>query len=71
LGIPEVTHLSWKIEDNFVPQIKAVTAEQIQAVAKRYLLPEKLTVGILNPIAVAGAPDTSSGETHVNSTEIH
>ncbi len=72
LGLPEVTHLSWKVEDNFVPQIKAVTAEQIQAVAKRYLLPEKLTVGILNPISVAGAPNNaSSGETHVNRTEIH
>lgn len=72
LGLPEMTHLSWKVEDNFVPQIKAVTAEQIQAVAKRYLIPEKLTIGVLNPISVAGAPnDTSSGETHVNRTEIH
>lgn len=41
--------LSPELADQYVDNIKAVTAEQIQQVAQRYLLDERLTVGVLNP----------------------
>jgi zinc protease len=33
-----------------VQRINAVTAEQVQAVAKKYLLEETLTVAVLDPL---------------------
>ena len=41
--------LSWQESDNFKKQIEAITAEQIQAVTKKYLIPEQMTVAILEP----------------------
>ncbi len=49
LGLLETIGLSWKLADQYVTNIQAVTTEQIQFVAKRYLQEEKLTVGILEP----------------------
>lgn len=71
LGVPEVTQLTWKMEDNFVPKIRAVTAAQVQDVAKRYLVPEKLTTGILNPISTVGTSAANTGESRANNSEIH
>jgi zinc protease len=70
LGLPEVTHLSWQVENDFVSHIRAVTPEQIQAVANRYLIPEKLTIGILNPI-IAGASSAKTGVSHADNSAIH
>lgn len=38
---------SWKDIDEYLPCIRKVTAEDIQRVAKRYLVPDNRTVGIL------------------------
>lgn len=43
--------LPWNLSDNYVTAIEAVTPEQIQAVAKKYLISEHLTVAILHPNA--------------------
>lgn len=67
LALPEVTALSWQKENDFVSHIESVTAEQIQAVAKRYLIPERLTIGILDPILQTGAAPIQ-GELHDNSS---
>ncbi len=40
----------WRAIDDYIPGIRKVTAEDIMAVAKRYLVPENRTVGILVPL---------------------
>jgi len=42
--------LDWKEVDKYVPSIRKVSAEDIQRVANRYLIPENRTVGILIPL---------------------
>jgi zinc protease len=49
LGKPMMSGLSWKDEDNYLDKINAVTPEQIRDVARKYLVPEKLTIGVLHP----------------------
>ncbi len=41
--------LSWQESSNFKKQVEAITAEQVQAVANKYLVPEQMTVAILKP----------------------
>jgi zinc protease len=50
LGVLETTGIGWQELDRYEEGIRSVTAEQIQAVARRYLVPERLTVGVLDPI---------------------
>ena len=50
------TVASWTLLKEFVPKIQQVTREQIRAVAKKYLVADNLTVGILVPIKSAKAP---------------
>jgi zinc protease len=42
--------LDWRAIDNYLPSIRKVSAEDIQRVAKRYLVPDNRTVGILIPL---------------------
>ncbi len=49
LALPEMIGLSWKISDEFVANIEAVTPEQVQAVAKKYLISSELTIATLLP----------------------
>lgn len=49
LGGLETMGLSWKTADVYADKIRAVTPAQIQAVAKKYLIPDRLTTAILNP----------------------
>lgn len=42
--------LSWKAIDDYIPSIRKVTPEDIQRVAKQYLIPDNRTVGILIPL---------------------
>jgi zinc protease len=44
----------WRLKDKYVEGIRRVTAEDVQRVAKKYLVEEKRTVGILIPIRKAG-----------------
>jgi predicted Zn-dependent peptidase len=46
----------WTLLKEFVPKIQEVTREQIREVAKKYLVANNLTVGILVPIKSAKAP---------------
>jgi zinc protease len=41
---------SWRLADEYLPSIRKVTAEDIQRVAKQYLVPQNRTVGILIPL---------------------
>jgi zinc protease len=49
IGIFETVGLSWEEADKYVESIKAVTAEQVQAVARKYLQDDRLTVAVLDP----------------------
>ena len=49
IGTLESAGLSWRLKDEYDAGIRAVTAEQVQAVAKRYLLPDRRTVARLVP----------------------
>jgi zinc protease len=42
--------LSWKAIDDYLPSIRKVTPEDIQRVAKKYLIPDNRTMGILIPL---------------------
>ena len=42
--------LDWRAIDDYLPSIRKVAPEDIQRVAKRYLVPENRTVGILVPL---------------------
>jgi len=49
IGILESIGLDWRLADEYVDKLKAVTAEQVQAVAKKYLIEDNLTVAVLSP----------------------
>lgn len=42
--------LNWKAMDDYLPSIRKVTPEDIQRVARQYLIPDNRTVGILIPL---------------------
>lgn len=51
MGQLETVGLSWKVADEYVAKVKAVTAEQVQQVAKKYFVEQYKTVAILQPQA--------------------
>lgn len=50
IGRLESVGLPWKLSDDFVKNIEAVTPEQIQAVAQKYLVEDRMTVADLQPL---------------------
>jgi zinc protease len=50
IGQLETVGLDWQVADDYVARIKAVTAEQVQAVAAKYLIDTSLTVAELVPL---------------------
>lgn len=49
LGQAETVGLGWRKVDEYVEKVNAVTPEQIRQVARKYLVPDRLTVGRLDP----------------------
>jgi zinc protease len=49
IGQLDAVGLDWHLVDQYVPRIKAVTASQVQAVARKYLVERQLTVAELVP----------------------
>lgn len=49
LGTIETIGFSWKILQDYPAKLRAVTPEQVQAVAKKYLLKDNLTIATLDP----------------------
>ncbi len=66
LGILETVGLGWQTADEYVSRIKAVTAEQVQDVARRYLTEERLTVALLEPEMAGADLQAMSGDTYAN-----
>ena len=49
IGILETVGLDWRLQDEYTDKIRAVTAEQVRKVARKYLLRDRRTVAILEP----------------------
>ena len=49
IGTVETIGFSWKILDDYPNKLRAITPEQVQAVAKKYLLQDNLTIATLDP----------------------
>jgi len=49
MGMLETVGLDWRLLDRSVERVRAVTAAQVQAVAKKYLTDSNLTVTVLDP----------------------
>jgi zinc protease len=58
IGMLETVGLDWRIADEYVEKVKAITPEQVREVARKYLTDDRLTVAIVEPLptAKAGAP---------------
>jgi zinc protease len=56
IGRYEIAGHSWREEERFAERLKAVTAEQVRAVARKYLVDDALTVGVLEPQPVERRP---------------
>lgn len=52
IGMLETIGLEWQLSDAYVENVNAVTAEQVMAVAKKYLIDEGLTVAELIPLPI-------------------
>lgn len=67
IGMLETVGLSWRLIDEYVDRIQAVTAEQVQAVAQKYLVDDALTVAELDPQPTGGRPvPTHEGDEYVH-----
>jgi zinc protease len=56
IGVLEMSGLSHKNIDRMLDRLKAVSAEQVQAVAKKYFGDDQLTVATLVPLPLSGKP---------------
>ncbi len=50
IGMLETMGFPWQIKDEYVERILSVTAQQVQQVAKKYLIDTGLTVAVLDPL---------------------
>jgi zinc protease len=54
IGQLEAIGLDWRLADQYVARLNAVTAEQVRAVARKYLSDDSLTVATLDPQPMDG-----------------
>jgi zinc protease len=72
LGRLETVGVGWRLADAHVDRLRAVTPEQVEAVARKYLTDDRLTVAVLEPQAldrnvnraVAGRSPAAEGVSH-------
>jgi zinc protease len=56
IGQMEIVGLSYKSVERMIEKLQAVTAADVQRVAKQYFNDDSLTVGLLEPQPLADAP---------------
>lgn len=56
IGMLETVGLDWTLIDQYVERIRAVTAEQIKEVARKYLTDDHLTIAQLEPLPIERKP---------------
>ncbi|MEW6352763.1 MAG: pitrilysin family protein [Pseudomonadota bacterium] len=52
IGMLETVGLDWRLIDTYVERIGAVTAAQVQQVARKYLTDDRLTLAVLDPLPI-------------------
>ncbi len=60
VGMLDTIGLPWQLKDVYVEKILAVTAQQVQQVANKYLIDERLTVAVLDPLPIENKKQGSS-----------
>ncbi len=50
IGLLESVGLDWRLMDSYIERLSAITPEQVQQVAQKYLVDDGLTVGVLEPL---------------------
>lgn len=68
LGMFETVGLGWRKVDEYVDKINQVTAEQVQEVARKYLVDDKLSIAYLDPQTneSAGQSEKPAEVSHAN-----
>ena len=61
IGTTEMSGFSWRDIDVMLEKMQAITPTQVQAVAKKYLVDEGLTIAVLDPQA-RQSNDSKQGE---------
>ena len=66
IGMLETIGLGWRLADEYVERLQQVTPEQVQAVARKYLTDDNLTVAVLDPQPLDGKTErhASAGGHH-------
>lgn len=54
IGATETVGLGWEVLNEYVSRIQAVTPEQVQAAARKYLVPERRTIVVVEPLPLDG-----------------
>ncbi len=58
IGQLETVGLDWRLADAYVERIKALTPQQVQEVVRKYFIDDRLTVAVLEPLAIETATTT-------------
>jgi zinc protease len=68
IGMLETIGLDWRIGEDYVENIKSITAEQVMAVAKQFFENDRLTIAELEPLPLAPGQrvNTQTGGAHVH-----
>ena len=54
IGMLETVGLEWQEAERYAERINAITAEQVQQVAREFLTTDRLTIAILEPLPING-----------------
>ena len=66
IGTLETVGLDWRLMDQYVDRLRAVTPEQIREVANKYLNQDQLTVAVLEPQAITTKTAVVNGAPHAH-----
>ncbi len=66
IGTLETVGLDWRLMDEYVDRLKAVTPEQIRTVANKYLSDDRLTIAVLEPQTMTANTPAAHGGNHAH-----
>jgi zinc protease len=61
MGMLETIGVDWRVHDEYVKRIRDITPGQLQAVARKYLVDDHLTVAVLEPQTLKVTQSTNGG----------
>jgi zinc protease len=71
VGMLDTIGLPWQLKDDYVKNILAVTAQQVQQVAVKYLTDKRLTVAVLDPLPIESGLNTGKASTPAGADHDH